>query len=286
MGRRLDALLGRKFKSARLSVARSDIIELLNRNHHEHALHRVDQVIKEQNMVDVYVMVDGYCHLLLQMLNLIEKERDCPEELKEAVSSLIFAAPRCGEFPELHEIRAILTARYGKEFAYGATELRNDCGVNTRMIQKLSQRHSSLETRMKILQEIAIENGIVLNLEDLSPILKEGAGESTNCEIEKKSSDLCDDFDEVMSYSESVKGRQKFRDAEDAAQVAFESAAYAAVAARAAVELSRSRSFGSDSPNYGPRKVLGSLPSETNFEMKDEEAQSIGSESELNDRVD
>lgn len=214
-------------------------------------------------MLDVYVMVDGYCHLLLQMVNLIEQQKECPDELKEAVSSLLFAAPRCGEFPELQEIRAILTARYGKDFAYSAIDLRNNCGVSTKMIQKLSQRQSSLEARMKILQEIATENDIVLKLDDSSPVVKEGGlvveqkqNQSTSDEIENNSSFLTD---EVLSFSESRNGKKKFRDVEDAAQAAFESAAYAAAAARAAVELSRSRSCGSDnpdSPNSRPRKVI------------------------------
>ncbi|KAF5824232.1 putative vacuolar protein sorting-associated protein Ist1 [Helianthus annuus] len=296
MGRKLDALLGRKFKTskfkatvnlavsrvtvlknqrqARLAVARSDIIQLLNLDHHENALLRVDQVIKEQNMLDVLVMVDGYCHVVLQMVNLIEKEKDCPDELKEAVSSLLYAAPRCGEFPELQEVREILTSRYGKEFARGAIELRSNCGVNTRMIQKLSPRQSSLETRMKVLQEIAVENGIVLKFEDSSPVVKEVEEESTQ-------SVLDDEVVEALSFSESTKGKKKYRDVEDAAQAAFESAAYAAAAARAAVELSRSRSFGSDnpdSPNSRPRKVLGSNNEKSKLWMKNEKT--LESESE------
>ncbi|KAI3720007.1 hypothetical protein L6452_20914 [Arctium lappa] len=293
MGRKLDAILGRKFKTSKfkatvnlavsrlsvlknkrqacVAVARSDVIQLLNLNHHETALQRVDQVIKEQNLLDVYVMVDGYCHLLLQRLNLLEHEKECPDELKEAASSLIFAAPRCGEFPELQEIRAILTARYGKEFANGATDLRSNCGVSTKMIQKLSPRQSTLEARMKILQEIATENGIVLRLEDTSPpVINEVvevssvSGGLSSSRIENNSEVLTD---EVLSFSESRKGKKKFRDVEDAAQAAFESAAYAAAAARAAVELSRSGSFGSDnpdSPNSRPRKVHGSEKSKLN----------------------
>lgn len=309
MGRKLDALLGRKFKTikfkatvnlaisrltvlkiqrqARLTVANSDIIQLLNLNHHEHALLRVDQVIKDQNMLDVYVMVDGYCRLLLQMVNLIEQEKDCPDELKEAASSLLYAAPRCGEFPELQEIRAILTARYGKEFAYGAIELRNNCGVSTRMIQKLSPRQSTLEIRMKILQEIADENDIVLKLDDSSLVLEEvkklEKSEPTISEIENKSNVLGDEFEEVMSFSESRKGKKKFRDVEHAAQAAFESAAYAAAAARAAVELSRSGSFGSDnpeSPNSRPRKVLDSKPEKMNQQMRYEKNHESGYESQ------
>lgn len=56
--------------------------------------------------------------------------RECPTELKEAISTLLFAASRCGEFPELQEIRALVTSRYGKEFVNRAIELRNNCGVN------------------------------------------------------------------------------------------------------------------------------------------------------------
>lgn len=56
--------------------------------------------------------------------------RECHDELKEGTSSLIFAASRCGEFPELQKIRQMLTSRFGKDFANCAIELRNKCRVN------------------------------------------------------------------------------------------------------------------------------------------------------------
>ena len=60
----------------------------------------------------------------------IVEYRECPEELKEAIAGLLFAASRCGDFPELHEIKSVLTSRFGKEFTARAVELRNNCGVN------------------------------------------------------------------------------------------------------------------------------------------------------------
>ena len=59
--------------------------------------------------------------------------RECPDELKEGISSLIFATSRCGEVPELQKIRQILTSRFGKDFADCAIELRNNCGVNPKV---------------------------------------------------------------------------------------------------------------------------------------------------------
>ncbi len=59
--------------------------------------------------------------------------RLCPLDLKEAISSLIFAAPRCADLPELLQIQGLFAVKYGKEFAAAATELRPDCGVNRRV---------------------------------------------------------------------------------------------------------------------------------------------------------
>ncbi|CAI9296743.1 unnamed protein product [Lactuca saligna] len=245
MGKKFDALIGRKFKTsklkttlnlaisrlsllkkhrlARFTIARSDIIQLLRLNHHQQALLRVEQVIKDQNILDVYDMIHGYCNLLIQRINFIEQANECPKELEEAVSNLLYGAPRCGEFPELQKIREILTSHFGKEFAEGASELRRNCGVSQIMIQKLSPAQSTLECRMKILTDIAKENGIILQLDISTPEIRK-----EKVVVEKK-------IEKQMSFSEA----KNYKEATDVAQDAFESAAYDVIAARAAVELAR-----------------------------------------------
>lgn len=59
--------------------------------------------------------------------------RECPDELKEAISSLIYSSSRCGDFPELIEIRSVFQSHFGKEFVACSIELRNNCGVNTKV---------------------------------------------------------------------------------------------------------------------------------------------------------
>ncbi|CAJ1932319.1 unnamed protein product [Sphenostylis stenocarpa] len=284
MGKKLDALLGRTFKAAkfkavtnlaisrlavlknqrlaRLRHARSDVLELIKLGHLERASLRVEHVIKDQNMLDVYDRIEGYCNLLMERVHLIEQERECPEELKEAASGLLYAASRCGDFPEIQEIRAVLTSRFGKEFAARSIELRNNCGVHPQMIQKLSTRMPSLESRMKVLKDIASENGIVLQLEETSVSVEEES------QVEKQNQHEPEKKEENVSIlpsrgkdeelTNSFQSRKKYKDVADAAQAAFESAAYAAAAARAAVELSRSESHDPDdhdSPSPHTRKV-------------------------------
>ncbi|CAH8388913.1 unnamed protein product [Eruca vesicaria subsp. sativa] len=247
MGKKLDALLGRSFKTnkfksllnlaltrlsilknqrqVRCSQATSDVTELLKLGHHENAYHRVDQVIKDQNTLDVLFFIHGYFTLLIDRVHLFEHNRDCPDEILEAVSSLLFAASRIGEFPELQEIRNVLISRFGKDLAARSIELP--------IIQKLSTRHPPREVRMKVLKEIAAENDIVLKLEEASSTSTERASDVSKDKVTSEDG-------EGYELSDSVKrGKKKYKDVADAAQAAFESAAQAADAARAAVELSQ-----------------------------------------------
>lgn len=211
-------------------------------------------------MLDAFGMMEGYCNLLIERVHLIEQEKMCPDELKEAISALLYAASRFGEFPELQEIRGLFTSRYGKEFVGRAIELRNNCGVNPKMIQKLSTRQPDMENRIKVLKEIAAESGIPLQLDEGS------SSASTEGNLTSMAHSKPDDISETSpsemrkedGLSDSMKARKKYKDVADAAQAAFESAAYAAEAARAAVELSRPGSHDPDdhgSPSNRQRKV-------------------------------
>lgn len=66
----------------------------------------------------------------MMLLNRSDHSRECPADLKEGIASLIFAAPRCAEIPELVAIRDIFQKKYGKDFVSAATDLRPNCGVN------------------------------------------------------------------------------------------------------------------------------------------------------------
>lgn len=215
-------------------------------------------------MLAVFVMIESYCNLLAERINLLKHEKVCPEELREAVSGLLYASTRCGEFPELIEIRAIFVSRFGKEFAARAIELRNNCGISPRLIQKLSTRQPTLENRLKVLKEIAAENNIILKFEEDYSIAEEENLKndqdkhqpkpkvSENLGGEKIGDGLHNftgKFENMEELSDSIKEKRKYKDVADAAQAAFESAAYAAAAARMAVVLSKSENHDPDDQN-------------------------------------
>ncbi|GAV75660.1 Ist1 domain-containing protein [Cephalotus follicularis] len=287
MGKKLDALLGNKFKATkfkkivnhavsriaflekqhrvRYSQARSDVLQLLNFGQQDRALLRVEHVIREQNMLDAYAMIENYCHLLAERVDVIQNNKKCPEELKEAISSLVFAASRCGEFPEMQKFREMFTKRFGKEFATRIIELRDNCGVTPKFVKKLSTRQPSLESKWKVLKEISPINEITLKYSGEGSMINEEKNPGSANVNDPKSQDLEDlsvGLKEVKKLYEKIVSKKKYSNVESAAQAALQLAAEAAAAAKVALEMSR------PNPNEDPfdQSRLSQQRYESNFD--------------------
>ncbi|QCE08619.1 IST1 homolog [Vigna unguiculata] len=121
---------------------------------------RVEHIIREQNIWAAYEILELFCEFVLARVPIIENQRECPSELREAIASIIFAAPRCSDVPDLLHIKNLFTTKYGKEFVSAVSELRPDSGVNRTIIEKLSVTAPSGEVKLKVLREIAEEYNI------------------------------------------------------------------------------------------------------------------------------
>lgn len=269
---RLKSLLGlavtrlavlRAHRQVRCAQARGDVEQLLRLGHADRALLRAEQVIREQDMLDVFLLLESYCNLVSDRAALVDaaqRDRECPEELREAAAGLVYAAARCGDLPELQEVRALLAAKLGRDFASAAAELRSGCGINTKIVQKLSTKQRSLESRTKVLLEIAAEKEIPVRLPETTSYDHEDSGSSHRRKKKQQDTErhrtpppAADvEGDDIVSPDSAL----RYKDVEAAAQAAFESAATAAAAAKAAIELSRADQPGDPDDRYR-RKPVG-----------------------------
>lgn len=136
---------------------RRDIAMLLESRQDATARVRVEHVMREQNILQANEFLELFCELIVARLPIIAKQKQCPADLKEGISSLIFAAPRCSDIPELMGIKDVFEKKYGKDFVSAATDLRPNAGVNRTLIEKLSVKTPSGEVKLKIMKEIAKE---------------------------------------------------------------------------------------------------------------------------------
>ncbi|KAH0894115.1 hypothetical protein HID58_056544, partial [Brassica napus] len=133
---------------------RRDIALLLQSGQDATARIRVEHVIREQNILAANEIIELFCELIVSRLAIITKHKECPVDLKEGIASLIFAAPRCSEIPELGDLKDIFEKKYGRDFVSAATELRPTCGVNRMVTFGYASRG---EFKLKVMKEIAKE---------------------------------------------------------------------------------------------------------------------------------
>ncbi|XP_004288917.1 PREDICTED: mucin-5AC [Fragaria vesca subsp. vesca] len=147
-------------KDAQVKQIKRELAQLMESGQYRTARIRVEHVVREEKLRAAYELVEIYCELIAARLPMVEAQKNCPIDLKEAVSSVIFASPRCSDVPELMDIRKHFTAKYGKEFVSAAVELRPDSGVSRMLIEKLSTKSPDGPTKMKILAAIAEEHNV------------------------------------------------------------------------------------------------------------------------------
>ncbi|KAK2971592.1 hypothetical protein RJ640_017961 [Escallonia rubra] len=167
-------------RDVQLKLMRKEIAQFLLAGQEAIARIRVEHVIREQNIWAAYEILEMFCEFVLARVPILESQRDCPLELREAVASIIFAAPRCSDLPDMLQIRNLFAAKYGKEFISAASELRPDTSVNRTIIEKLSVSTPPAEVKLKVLKDIAQEYNV------------EWDSSNTEAEFSKKPEDLLD----------------------------------------------------------------------------------------------
>ncbi|GFP79051.1 ist1-like protein [Phtheirospermum japonicum] len=148
----------RNRREIQLKQMRREIAKLLETGQEATARIRVEHIIREEKMMAAQEIVELFCELITVRLPIIEAQRECPLDLKEAISSVCFAAPRCADLPELQQVQLMFAGKYGKEFVTAATELLPECGVNRQLVELLSVRAPAPDVKLKLLKEIAEEH--------------------------------------------------------------------------------------------------------------------------------
>ncbi|KAL5706244.1 hypothetical protein ACHQM5_024442 [Ranunculus cassubicifolius] len=230
---------------------RRDVALLLQSGQDATARIRVEHVMREENVMAANEIIELFCELVVARLSIIAKQRECPADLKEGISSLIFAAPRCSDIPELFRIKTIFEKKYGKEFVNSATELRPNCCVNRLLIEKLSVRTPTGQMKLKLMKEIAKEYQIAWDHSESEKELLKPPEElidgprkfvsATSMPVKPVSSQVGEPDQSTNSFRISNERRNSmdFEDSAAAAKVAAESADKAVAAAQAAAYLAK-----------------------------------------------
>ncbi|ONK60244.1 uncharacterized protein A4U43_C08F15930 [Asparagus officinalis] len=138
----------RKKRQATVRCLKKDVAELLASGHDSKAFARIEALIVEINHASCYDMIEQYGQCILNQLSGLQKQRECPEGAMEAISTLIFAAARFSDLPELSDLRQVFRERYGSQM---------ESSVDALFVEKVQKKSFSMNKKLQLMQDIADE---------------------------------------------------------------------------------------------------------------------------------
>lgn len=105
-------------------------------------------LIEEKRRLSCYELLEQFCVCVASNVSLLQNSSKCPDECREAISSLVYAAARVSEVPELCNLRSLFAERYGKSL------------WDPELVERFKAEPPSKEMKVELLQEIAREYSI------------------------------------------------------------------------------------------------------------------------------
>lgn len=154
--------LMRNKKQLSLHQTRKEVAELLRSNKQGNARIRVETVIREAYLLQAYDILELFLELLSVRTELLEKSKRMPVDMVEALASIVYAANRLSDFPELPVLRGLLGSKYGKEFIQeaGSDETCRKWHCNDNLVRCLSIEAPAPEEKLQTLSDIAQQFGV------------------------------------------------------------------------------------------------------------------------------
>uniref|UniRef100_A0A1B0CMC0 IST1 homolog n=1 Tax=Lutzomyia longipalpis TaxID=7200 RepID=A0A1B0CMC0_LUTLO len=174
-----------KKKSELTQKARKEIADYIAAGKAERARIRVEHIIREDYLVEAMEIVEMYCDLVLARFGLVTQMKDLDEGIAEAVSSLIWVAPRLqADVQELKVIAEQLTTKYGKPFAEGAIAGAPGHHVSEKLMHKMA-----IQAPPKLLVEkylIEIAKNYNIEYEPDPQVMREAKGDGVLIDLSDK----------------------------------------------------------------------------------------------------
>ncbi|KAF6174234.1 hypothetical protein GIB67_033766 [Kingdonia uniflora] len=142
-------------KDSMIRHLQEDTARLIEIGQDKIAFARVEKIVEDQSLKEAYEMLDMYCEFVSLQLPYIRKRKDCPNDVNEAVSSLLYASGICGDLPELSKLCKRFKEHYGETFTKTAINLLPGNLVNNQLVEKLNVKAILFEEQYRLMKEFA-----------------------------------------------------------------------------------------------------------------------------------
>eukprot|EP01080_Neovahlkampfia_damariscottae_P003642 gene3642-6458_t len=145
-------------KTNSIKIQKREAAQLMAKQKDESARIKVENIIREDYAIEALEIIELFVELLLSRIQVIVESKTCPHDLKEAITTMCYAATRL-EIKEFGNIRDEFAKKFGKDFVRNAAE-NKDLSVNQRVMFKLGVKVPEPYLCVQYMKEIAAENNV------------------------------------------------------------------------------------------------------------------------------
>lgn len=107
-----------KKKTEQTQKSRKEIADYITAGKYERARVRVEQIIREDYLIEALEVIELYCDLIVSRFGLLQQNKTVDPSLMESISSLIWCSAMLeSDIPELKVISDLFAQKYGKKYA-------------------------------------------------------------------------------------------------------------------------------------------------------------------------
>lgn len=169
--------LVRNKKMLQIDALKFEVAEMMRKKQDVNARIRVEEVIRQEWLVQAYATLETYILLLQTRAGMLKKCKDPPPDMREAINTILFAAERVKfDLDEMPAIADMLLSKFksslcqiyeAKDFPLLVTQEHTaiEMQVNETVVAALSTSPAPAAEKYAKLEEIAEEKGVTFNKE-------------------------------------------------------------------------------------------------------------------------
>nr|XP_024384757.1 filaggrin-2-like isoform X2 [Physcomitrium patens] len=140
-----------------------EVAGLLKAGNEDSARSRVEEIIREKNLIEAYELLTACAERISSQMSSIDSQETCPSGIKGDISTLLYASSKRTELVDFSQLHPMFVDKYGEEFVTTAIELRQGCGVDVKVVEKLLVNPVTEAAKFKVMKEIASDHNVEWN---------------------------------------------------------------------------------------------------------------------------
>jgi hypothetical protein len=150
-----------------VKIQRRQLAELLNIGKLDSCRIRVEGLIREDLSIEGLELLTLFTELVASRIQVIIDSKQCPTDLKESLTSMIWASARIGDdIAEFNVVKEQIGIKYGKPFVEMAVA-NSELSVNQKVMDKLNVMVPNGAACLEYIRAIAAEFNVPLDEEAL-----------------------------------------------------------------------------------------------------------------------